>query len=116
MKYIRDKNNFGLIYYAKIEDAYLSDLLLKAVINTENQLIVFYDSIRKDCPYTFRSTGAYIVFYQVGLTDNCTHVPGPAAQSSSQSDYNAVCMAGMTLGHFRILNNDFLNNDTDVVP
>ena len=35
----------------------------------------------KDCPYTGRITGAYIIFYQGGKFDHGTHVPGPVAQS-----------------------------------
>ena len=45
LRYIRDNGNLGLIYYAKIEDVALPDLLIQAIINTENQLIVSYDSI-----------------------------------------------------------------------
>ena len=32
-----------------------------------------------------------------------THVPGPVAQSSAESEYNAACTAGMALAHFRML-------------
>ena len=42
--YIRDNKNLGLKYYAKIEDAPLSNLLRKTIINKENQLMVLYDS------------------------------------------------------------------------
>ena len=48
---------------------------------------------------TGRSTGAYIIFYQGGPIDHGTHVPGPVAQSSAESDYNAACTAGMALAH-----------------
>ena len=49
-----------------MEDATLSDLLIKANIKTENQLIVFSDPSWQDCPDTGRSTGVYILFYQGG--------------------------------------------------
>ena len=39
--YIRDRNNLGLKYYAKIEDAPLSDLLGNYIIITDNQLTMF---------------------------------------------------------------------------
>ena len=41
------------------------------------------DSSWQNCPDTFRSTGAYIIFYQGGTIDYVTHVPGPVAQSSA---------------------------------
>ena len=34
-------------------------------------------------PDTGRITGAYIIFYQGGIIDDGTHVPGPVAQSSA---------------------------------
>ena len=76
----------------------------------------FSDSSCKDCPDTGRSTGAYIIFYQCGPIDHGTHDPGPAAQSSAESEYNAACAAGMALAHFRMLINELLNKDPDIVP
>ena len=43
-------------------------------------------------------------------------IPGPVAQSSAESDYNAACTAGMALAHLRILIHELLNEDTDMVP
>ena len=40
----------------------------------------------KDCPYTGRSTGAYIIFYQGGPIEHGTNVPGTVAQSSVESE------------------------------
>ena len=57
----------------------------------------------QDCPYTGRSTGAYIIFYQGGPIEHGTNVPGPVSQSSLKGYYNAACTAGMTLAHFRML-------------
>ena len=65
---------------------------------------------------TGRSKGAYIVFYQVGIIDHWTHVPGPFSQYSAESEYNTVFTVGMDTSHFRTLNNRFLNKDPDVVP
>ena len=48
LKYITDNKNLGLKYYAKIEDAPISDLLRQASIKTDNQLMVFSYSIWKD--------------------------------------------------------------------
>ena len=63
-----------------------------------------------------KSTGAYNIFYQGGPIDHGTHVPGPVAQSSIESEYNAACTAGMVLAHFRRLIHELLNEDPDMVP
>ena len=59
----------------------LSYLLIQASINTDNQLMIFYYYIWKDCPDTGRSTGEYIIFYQGGPIDHGTHVSVTGAQS-----------------------------------
>ena len=76
----------------------------------------FSDSSWQYFPDTGRSTGAYIIFYQGGPIDHGTHVPGPVAQYSVESEYNAACTAGMALAHFRMLIHEFLNKDTDIFP
>ena len=78
--------------------------------------MVFFDSIWKDYTDTGRIKVSYIVFYQGGTIDDCTHFPGPVSKYSAESEYIAAFTAGMALAHFRVLNNEFLNNDTDVVP
>ena len=88
----------------------------QANIKTENQLMDFSDSSWQDCPYTGRSTGSYIKFYQGGPIDHGTHVTWLVAQSSAESDYNAELTAGMTLAHFRMLIHKFLYKDPDIVP
>ena len=77
--------------------------------------MAFSDYSWQDCPDTRRSTGAYIIFYQGGQIYHGTHVPGPVAQSSAKSEYNAACTVGMALAHFRMLIHDFLSNDIDIV-
>ena len=74
------------------------------------------DYIQQDCPDTVRSTGAYIVFYQVVPIDHCTNVPGLFAQSSAESEYNSEFTAVMVLANFIMLNNDIMNKDPYVVP
>ena len=66
LSYIKEKNNLGLIYYARIDNAFLSDILKQANINTETRLMVFSNSWWQDCSVNGRSTGTYIVFYKVG--------------------------------------------------
>ena len=94
----------------------LYDLLIQANIKTENQLVVLYDSSWRDCPDTGRSKGSYIIFYQGGPIGHGTHVPGPVAKSSAESEYNAACTAGMDLAHFRMLIHQLLSKDADIVP
>ena len=99
-----------------MNDAQVSDLLRKAIIKTDNQFMDFSDSSWQDCPNTDISTVAYIIFYQCGQIDHDTHVSGPVAQSSAESDYNAACNAGMDLAHFRMLIHELLNKYPDIVP
>ena len=110
LRYIRENKNFGLKYYADMKDAPLYDLLIQAIIKTENQLMVFSDSSCQYCPDTGRITGAHIIFYQGGTIDHGTHVLGPVAQSSAKIEYNVACTAGMDLAHFRMLIHKFLKN------
>ena len=86
LRYIRDKKALGLKYYADLNDAPVTDLLRQSDINTKKHLMDFSDSSWQDCPYTGRSTGAYIILYQGGPIDHGTHVPGPVAQSSAESE------------------------------
>ena len=106
----------GLKYYKDLNDAPVTDLLRQANINTKNHLMAFSDYSWQDFTDTGRSTGAYIIFYQGGPIDHSTHVPGPVAQSSAESEYNAACTAGIDLAHFRMLICELLNEDPDMVP
>ena len=105
-----------LKYYADLNDAPVTDILRQANIKTKNQLMDFSDSIWKDFPDTGMSTGAYIIFYQGGPIEHGTHVPGPIAQSSAESEYNAACTAGMALANFRMFIHELLNKDPYIVP
>ena len=73
----------GLKYYADMNDAPVSYLLRQASIKTKNHLMDFSDSSWQYCPDTSITTGAYILFYQVGTIDHGTHVPVPVAQASA---------------------------------
>ena len=86
LRYIRETKNLGLGYYTKIEYVPISGIFIQAIVNTENQLMVLSASICQECKYTGRSTGAYILFYQGEPIDNFTHVTGPVAQSSAESE------------------------------
>ena len=116
LRYITDNKTLGLEYYADLNYAPVTDLLRQSNIKTKNHLMDFSDSSWQDCPGTGRSTGAYITFYQGGPIDHGTHVPGPVALSSAESEYNAACTAGMALEHFRVLIHELLNEDPDMVP
>ena len=89
LRYIRDNKTLGLKYYAYLNDAPVTDLLSKANIKTKNHLIYFSDYSWQYCPYTGRSTGVYIIFYQGGPIDHGKHVPVPVSQSSAEIEYNA---------------------------
>ena len=56
------------------------------------------------------------MFYQGVPIDHFTHVPGPVAEYSAESEYNAACTVGMDLAHFRIPNKKLLKKYPDVVP
>ena len=116
LRYIRDNKTLGLKYYADLNDAPVTDLLRQVNIKTKNHLIAFSGSGWQDCPDTGRSTGAYIILYQGWTIDHGTHVPGPVAQSSAESEYNAACNAGIALAHFRMLIHELLNKYRDIVP
>ena len=89
LRYISYNKNLGLNYYSDIKYAPLFEMLRQAIINTDNQFMAFYDSIWRYCPYTDRSTGEYIIFYQGGTIDHGAYVTGPVAQSSKESEYNS---------------------------
>ena len=103
-------------YHAYLNDAAVTDILRQANIKTKNHLMDFSDSSCQDCPYTGKSTGAYIIIYQGGPIDHGTHVPRPFAQSSAESEYNSACTTGIALAHFRIFIHELLNKDPDIVP
>ena len=69
-----------LKYYADMKDSPLSDLLIQAIIETENQLMILSDYIWQDFMDTGRSTGAYMIFYHGGTIGHGTYVPGPVSQ------------------------------------
>ena len=83
LRYISGNKTLGMKYYADMNDAPVTDLLIQASIKTENELMDFSDSSWQDCPDTSKSTGAYIIFYQGGPIDNCTHVTVLVSQSSA---------------------------------
>ena len=66
LRYIRDNKTLGLKYYTDLNDAPVTDFLRQANIKNKNHLVAFSDSSWQDCPYTGRSTGKYIIFYQGG--------------------------------------------------
>ena len=103
--YSRDNKNLVLRYYDKIEDAPIYDLLRQDIINTDKKWMVLSESRWQDYQDTSRSTGSYTVFYQGGKNDHFTHVPGPVAKSSSESDYSTAFTAGINLAHPRMKSN-----------
>ena len=78
-------------------------------------MIAFSDSSWQYFPYTGRSTGSYIIFYQCGPIDHGTHIPVLLYQSSTGSEYNKSCTAGMVLAHFRMVIHELLSKNPDIV-
>ena len=115
LRYIRDNKTLGLKYYAYMNDAPVSDLLIQASIKTYYHLMDFSSSSWQDCPDTGRSTWAYIIFYQGGPIYHGTHVLGLVSQSIAESEYNSAYTTGMALANFRMLIHELLNNDPDIV-
>ena len=116
LRYIRYNKTLGLKYYADFKDAPLSYLLRQPSIKNENQLMAFSYYSWHYCANTDRSTGSYIIFYQVGPNYHSTHVPRPVDLSSAESCYNASCTVGMALSHFRMLIHELLNKDPNIFP
>ena len=116
LQYLRDNSYLGLKYYSDVKDTPLVDLLRSTAIRTSSPLVTFSDSSWQDCPDTGRSTGMYIIFYMGGPVDHSTHVPGPVAQSSAESEYNSACTSGMALSHFRMMNSELEGKDPDELP
>ena len=115
LRYIWDNHTLVLEYDGDMNDALLYELLRQSSIKTENHLMDFYDFSWQDFPYTGRSTGAYIIFYQSGPIYHGIYVPVPVDQSSAESEYNEACTAGMALAHFRVLIHELLNKDPYIV-
>ena len=76
----------------------------------------FYYYSWKDCQYTGRSTGAYMIFYQGGTIDHDTHVTWPVSHSGAESEYNTACTEGMALEHYRVLINELFKKYSYIVP
>ena len=90
LRYLRHNKNLGLKHYADMKYEIFPVLFRLASINPESKLTGFSDYSCKDCTETGRSTGAYIIFDQGGRIDNVTHVPGPVAKASTESEYNVA--------------------------
>ena len=78
--------------------------------------MVFSDCNQQDFSRTGISTGAYIIFDQIGPIEHGTYVQGPVAQSSTENKYNESCTTGISLAYFRMLIHELLDKDPDIVP
>ena len=114
--YIRDKTNFWLTYYAKIDYSYLSDILRQASIKSLNNTLVIFYSRYQDCTDTGRSTGSWIVFYEGETIDYWTHVPGAVAHPGASSEYNAAWYAVIDLWNLIMISIELINMDPDIGP
>ena len=99
-----------------MKDAPSSDLLRQAHIKSENQLLVSLILFGKIVQTLIEVQEHILFFNQGGPIYHGTHVPGPVSKSSVETQYNAVCTAGMAIAHFRVLINQLFNKDPDRVP
>ncbi|MGH7973945.1 MAG: reverse transcriptase domain-containing protein [bacterium] len=104
--YIRDNASLGLRFYSNLEEAPVTKLLKEHNITPRRALFSFSDSSWQDCPDTGRSTGSNVIFYQGGVVDHSSFVPGPVAMSSGEAEYNAACVTCMATAHFRMVTNE----------
>ena len=110
LRYVRYNKDLELNHYADMKDAPLSDLLIQANINNENQLMAFSDSSWWYFPDSGKITGSCIIFYQGSPIDYGTHFPLPVAKSIAESVYNAVFNEG-SIQLADIDNNNVGDND-----
>ena len=83
LRCIRENKTLGLIYYADMNDAPVSDLLIQDGIKNDNKLMDFSDYSWQGFPETGRSTRAYIIFYEGGKIEPVIYGPGPVSQSGA---------------------------------
>jgi hypothetical protein len=71
-------------------------------ITPSRNLFTFSDSSWDDDFDTSRSTGGYLIFYQGGVVDHSSNMPGPVAMSSAEAEYNEACLACMATGNLHM--------------
>ena len=115
LKYLRDNSSLGIKYYHNITSAPVHKILLETGMPVIHDLVGMHDSSWQDCPDTGRSTGSYVHFAQGGPVDFAAYVPSPVAMSSVEAEWNAGATAGMAMSHLRMLYNELIGTETDMI-
>jgi hypothetical protein len=102
LRYLRQHTQYGLRYYAILEEAPIYKMLKINNITPSRSLFTFSDSSWDDDFDTSRSTGGYLIFYQGGVVDHSSNMPGPVAMSSAEAEYNEACLACMATGNLHM--------------
>ena len=102
LKYLRQHTQYGLRYYAILEESPIYKMLKVNNITPSRNLFTFSDSSWDDDFDTSRSTGGYLIFHQGGVVDHSSNMPGPVAMSSAEPEYNEACLACMATGNLHM--------------
>ena len=110
--YLRKYIDYGIKFYHNHEDSPIHKICEGLNVNA-NGLVGFSDSSWNDCTDTGRSTAGYKIFYRGTVVDVHSSMPVPVAMSTAESEYMAAATCCMALAHFRSLEYDFNNLDTE---
>lgn len=113
LHHIRCYPPMPLIYYHKVENSPLADMLRDAGHESVSPFFVwFVDSSFSDCDQQ-RSTGAYVGLLQGGIADMQSYVPSPIAMSSCQAEINSLTVATMASRHVTMIVMEVMQGASD---
>ena len=102
LRYLSQHIQYGLTFYANIKESPIYKMLQMNNITPSRKMFTFSDSSWDDDQDTSRSTGGYFIFYQSGIVDHSSNMPGPIAMSSAEAEYNECCLACMATGNMHM--------------
>ena len=102
LRYLSQHTQSGLTFYSDITHSPVYKMLKQNDIQPSRNLFTFTDSSWDDDQDTSRSTGGYLIFYQGGVVDHSSNMPGPVAMSSAEAEYNEACLACMATGNMHM--------------
>jgi hypothetical protein len=102
-----------IMFYHKVHESPLANMLIAAGhSDVETSFVTFTDSSWADCDDQ-RSTACYVILIQGGPVDASSHVPAPIANSSAESETNALSVAAMQTSHVRQIYCDIMYGDRE---
>jgi hypothetical protein len=118
LRYLSQHTQYGLTFYSDITHSPIYKMLKQNDIQPSRNLFTFTDSSWDDDPDTSRSTGGYLIFYQGGVVDHSSNMPGPVAMSSAEAEYNEACLACMATGnmHMTVNHLERIQEGSDNIP